>query len=229
MRSIPILKCDIYHGTLIAYYGMYEKGNTTKATQGAIDMKRILNITKTMEKKITICSMAILIACLWATASFASWSSGLNENGIYGTTTYNITKVEVFKLDGTSGFEGPGMSNLTPGSWTVSMPNANYVVATDATPGGTSYFGWLFSFTGASTDSLHLAYLAYTSTGEVFGTYINYNYGSSGLSFLEITDFNPNDPIYDRTPASAVPIPPTVFLFSGGLFSLVALRKKIKM
>ena len=76
--------------------------------------------------------MAILIICLWATASFASWSVVFNENGVYGGVTYNITKIEVFKLAGTSGLESPGMSNFTAGSWTVKMPNANYVVATNA-------------------------------------------------------------------------------------------------
>ena len=169
--------------------------------------------------------MVILIVCLWVTASFGSWSVGFGENGLYNGMTYSITKVEVFKLDGTSGLENPGMSNFTAGSWTVQMPNTNYVVATNA---GISNFSWLFSFTGTSSDSLHLAYMVYTSTNDVFGSYINFNYGSSGWSIPEIPDFNPNNPDYDRT-ASSVPVPPAIFLFSGGLFSLVALRKKIRV
>jgi hypothetical protein len=188
-------------------------------------MEGILYMIETTKKKIIICFMAVLIICLWATASFASWSTGFGENGVYGGTTYSITKVEVFMLDGTSGLEGPGMSNFTAGTWTVNMPNANYVVATNA---GISNFNWLFSFLGTTTDSLHLAYLVYTSTGEVFGSYIDYNYGGTpNWSIPEILNVNPNDPIYNRT-NSSVPIPPAVFLFSGGLFSLVALRKKIK-
>ena len=193
-------------------------------TERRNQMEGILYMIETTKKKIIICSMAIFIICLWATALFASWSVGFGENGIYGGTTYSITKVEVFKLDGTSGLEGHGMSNFTAGTWTVQMPNTNYVVATNA---GVSNFNWLFSFLGTPTDSLHLAYLVYTSTGEVFGSYIDYNYGgNSNWSIPEIPDVNPN--IYDRND-SPVPLPPAVFLFSGGLFSLVALRKKIKM
>jgi len=189
-------------------------------------MEGILHSVEIVRKKIIISSIMILIICFWATAVFASWSVWFGENGVYGSTTYNITKIEVFKLDGTSGLESPAMGNFTAGSWTVNMPNTNYAVATNATP-GISTFNWLFSFLGASTDSLHLAYIAYTSTGQAFGSYMNFNYGGiTGWSVPEIPDFNPNDPDYDRT-ASSVPLPPAVFLFSGGLLSLVALRKKI--
>jgi hypothetical protein len=202
------------------------KSNTIKTfTERRNQMEGISYMTEIMKKKIIICFMTILIICLWATVSFASWSVGFGENGVYGGTTYSITKVEVFMLDGTSGLEGPGMSNFTAGTWTVNMPNSNYVVATNA---GISNFNWLFSFTGASSDSLQLAYLAYTSTGQVFGCYLNYNYGTSSWTFPTIDNFDPNDPIYNRS-NSSVPLPPAVFLFSGGLFSLVALRKKIKM
>ncbi len=166
--------------------------------------------------------MAILIVLLWAAISFGSWSTGFGENGIYGGVTYNIENIEVFDLGGTSDFEAPGMYNFTAGSWTVQMPNTKYVLATNATP--ISTFNWFFSFTGTSADTLHLAYLAYASTGEIFGTYIDYS--GSTWTVPTIPSFDPNDPVYDRT-ASSVPLPPAVFLFSGGLLSLVALRKKI--
>jgi hypothetical protein len=189
-------------------------------------MEGILYMIETTKKKMVIYSVAVLIVCFWATTSFASWSQWINENGIYGTTTYNITKIEVFRLDGTSGLENPGMSNFTAGSWTAQMPNTNYVVATNATA-GISNFNWLFSFTGTSSDSLHLAYLVYTDTNQVFGSYLDRNYGSSNWNFPTIQNLVINDPVYNRT-ASSVPLPPAVFLFSGGLFGLVALRKKIK-
>lgn len=186
-------------------------------------MEGTLYLTEIVRKKIVISSIIILIICFWATASFGSWSTGFGENGFYNFTTYNITKIEVFDLGGTSTFETPGMSGFTAGSWTVQLPNTKYVLATNATP-GISNFNWFFSFTGTSSDSLHLAYLAYTDGGLVFGSYIDYNYGSSGWSIPTIADLDPAD--YDRT-ASSVPLPPAVFLFSGGLLSLVALRKKI--
>ena len=105
------------------------------------------------------------------------------------------------------------------------MPNANYVVATNTTA-GISNFNWLFSFTGTSTDSIHLAYLAYTSTGQVFGSYLNFNYGgTSNWSFPEIQNLNPL--AYNRTGASSVPIPPAALLFGTGLVGLVGLRKKL--
>lgn len=198
--------------------------------KGGNNMETILP-TVGIWKKMIICFMAVLFVSFLATASFASWSQSINENGIYGATTYNITKFEVFKLAGTSGLETPGMSNFTAGSWTVQMPNTNYVVATNATA-GISNVTWLFSFTGTSSDSLHLAYLVYTSTGQVFGSYLDRNYGSSNWSFPMISN-SPltlsqiNNPVYNRN-ASSVPIPPAVFLFSGGLFGLAALRKKIK-
>jgi hypothetical protein len=209
------------------------KRNTKKnVTEGGNKMEGILYMTEIMKRKMMICSMAILIVCLWATASLASWSQWITENGIYGATTYNITKFEVFKLAGTSGLENPGMSNFTAGSWTVDMPNSNYVVATN-TKTDISNVTWLFSFTGTSSDSLHLAYLAYTSTGQVFGSYLDFNYGgTSNWSFpmisnspLELSQFD--NTVYNRN-ASSVPLPPAVFLFGGGLFGLVALRKKIK-
>ncbi|HVN96968.1 MAG TPA: hypothetical protein VMT62_11100, partial [Syntrophorhabdaceae bacterium] len=64
--------------------------------------------------------------------------------------------------------------------------------------------------------------------GQVFGSYLNYNYGgSSTWNFPTITNLNVNDPTYNRTPSS-VPIPPAVYLFFAGLLSLIGLRKKLK-
>jgi hypothetical protein len=204
------------------------KGNKIKTfTERRIQMEGILNMIETTKKKMIVCSMAMLIICLWATASFASWSIGLYENGQMPDGTYvagGIAKIEIFNLGGTSGLEGPGVSFAAPGSWTAQMPNANYVVATNA--GGISAFNWTIWLTGTSSDSLHLAYLAYASNGQVaFGQQLDYN---GSWSFPVIQALNPNDPIYNRT-NSSVPLPPAVFLFSGGLFSLVAFRKKIKM
>jgi hypothetical protein len=215
------------YGTFIAYLISTMKRTTIKTTgEGRNQMEGILYITEIARKKVIVCSMVILIVFLWATASFGSWSTGFGKNGLYGGVTYNIIKIEVFDLGGTSGFEAPGMYDFTAGSWTVQLPNTKYVLATNATP-GISNFNWFFSFTGNSSDSLHLAYLAYTSTGQVFGSYIDYNYGGTpNWSIPTIEGLDVNDPIYDRT-ASSVPLPPAVFLFSGGLLSLVALRKKI--
>jgi len=191
------------------------------------DMKGILRITRLPGRRAATLILAIIFVCLFSTASFASWTQSISEDGVYNGTTYLINKIEVFKLDGTSGFASPGMSNFSAGTWTVQMPNTSYVVATNVTT-GINNFNWLFSFTGSSTDSLHLAYLAYTTTGQVFGSYLNYNYGgSSTWNFPTITNLNVNDPTYNRTPSS-VPIPPAVFLFSIGLLSLVGLRKKFK-
>lgn len=193
-------------------------------------MEAILSITETKRKRIVVCSMAVLIIFFWATASFASWSIEFFENGLYNNVTYNFNMIEVFDVGGTnttSHFEGPGMSNFSDGSWTVQMPNQNYVLALNSN-GGTANFSWLFSLTGDSSCSLHLAYLAYATTGEIFGYYINYNYeGASGWGIEAIDNLDITE--YDRTPASAVPLPPSVFLFSGGLLGLVALRKKIKV
>jgi hypothetical protein len=206
------------------------KTTMTKAkptiTERRNNMRGIVQTAGMPKKKMVICLMAVLFTCLWAGTSFASWSQWINENGIYNGTTYQITKIEVFKLDGTSGLENPGMSNFTAGTWTVQMPNANYVVATNP---GVSNFDWLFSFTGNSSSSVHLAYLAYTSTNQVFGSYLNFNYaGTSNWSFPEIQNFNPATYNSYRRDASSVPIPPAVLLFGTGLISLAGLRKKLK-
>jgi hypothetical protein len=196
-------------------------------------MGSIMETTKISKKKTVTCLMAVLCIFLWAGASFASWSQTFSEDGLYDTKTYKITKIEVFKLDGTSGLENPGMSNFTGSTWTVAMPNTNYVVATNTKGGGTNNFSWLFSFTGASSDSLHLAYLAYTNSGKVFGQYIDYNYGSTPnwsfpmISNKALTISQIDNPAYNRS-SSAVPLPPAVFLFGTGLLSLVGLRKKLK-
>jgi len=188
-------------------------------------LKRNSLVQKTA-RNIAVCLVAALFTCLFANASFADWTQSINENGVYDGTTYTINKIEVFKLDGTSSLASPGMSNFTAGTWTAQMPNTNYVVATNVTP-GISNFNWLFSFTGDSSGSISLAYLAYASTGQVFGTNLNFNYGgTSGWSFPTIQNLNVNDPAYNRT-GSPVPIPPAVYLLSAGLLSLVGLRKKL--
>ena len=176
--------------------------------------------------------MAILFVCFSAAASYASWSQGLSENGVYGTTTYSITKIEVFKLSGNRSLESPGAGAFSAGSWTVQMPNTDYVLATNAAT-NTSNFNWLLYFTGNRTGSkLDLAYLAYTSSGQVFGTYLNRSNTNNTwtypmISNTPLTISQINDARFNRTGA-AVPIPPAVFLFSGGLLGLIALRKKIK-
>ncbi|MBA4391376.1 MAG: hypothetical protein C0399_10615 [Syntrophus sp. (in: bacteria)] len=190
-------------------------------------MKSILLSIRILKNGIAVCLMTVFLICLWGAPSFASWSQGLNENGIYDGITYNITKIEVFKLSGTSSLENPGMSGFTAGSWTTQLPNPNYVVATN-TALNTSNFNWTFSFTGTSSDSLHLAYLAYTSDNKVFGSYLNFNYsGTNNWSFPTITNLNTNDPVFKRTAAAPVPVPPAILLLATGLCSLVGLRKKL--
>jgi hypothetical protein len=191
-------------------------------------MRGIIQASGIPKSKLAMCLMAILFTCLWADISFASWSQLFTEDGVYDTKTYKIIKIEVFKLDGTSGFENPGMSSFSKNPWTVDMPNDNYIIATNTKAGGTNNFNWIFSFTGTSTDSLHLAYLAYTNSNKVFGQYIDFNYGSKpSWSFPTIQNLNINNPAYNRSSASSVPIPPAVYMFGAGLLSLVGLRKKI--
>jgi len=181
-------------------------------------------------KKMIVCSVAILFVCFSATASFASWSQGFSENGLYNGTTYSITKIEVFKLSGNRDLADPGAGNFSPGSWTVQKPNTDYVLATN-TATNTSNFNWLFYFTGNQNGSkLELAYLAYTTTGSVFGSYLNLNkntWTNPMISNTALTASQINDPRFNRTGA-AVPIPPAVFLFGTGLLGLAGLRKKIK-
>jgi hypothetical protein len=195
-------------------------------------MGAILQTTKISRKKTIIGLMAVLCIFLWAGASFASWSQTFSEDGVYGATNYNITKIEVFKLSGNRDFESPGAGNFTAGSWTVQMPNTDYILATNAAT-NTSNFNWLLYFTkGQNGSKLDLAYLAYTSSGEVFGTYLNRSNTNNTwtypmISNTPLTLSQINDSRFDRTGA-AVPIPPAVFLFGTGLLSLVGLRKKLK-
>ena len=114
--------------------------------EGSNSMGAILH-TAGISKKMIICFVAVLFVFFSATASFASWSQGFSENGVYGTTTYNITKIEVFKLSGNRNFESPGAGAFSAGSWTVQMPNTDYVLATNAAT-NTSNFNWLLYFTG---------------------------------------------------------------------------------
>jgi hypothetical protein len=188
--------------------------------------------TAGIAKKVIICTVAILFVSFSAAASFASWSQGFSEAGLYDGTAYNITKIEVFKLSGNRNFESPGAAGFSAGSWTVQKPNTDYILATNAATNTTS-FNWILYFTGNTNGSkLELAYLAYTSSGQVFGTYLNRSNKNNTwtypmISNTPLTLSQINDSRFDRTGA-AVPIPPAVFLFSGGLFGLMALRKKIK-
>jgi hypothetical protein len=219
---------------LLIYLDMCTKTTMTKLKPTIIergnDMRGIIQKARIPKKRMVICLMAVLFTFLWAGVSFASWSQGFSENGLYDGTVYSITKIEVFDLGGNRDFESPGMGNFSAGSWTVQMPNTNYVLATNAST-NTSNFNWLFYFDKNQNGSrLDLAYLAYTSSGQVFGTYLNRNSNTwtyPVISNTPLTLSQINDPRFDRTGA-AVPIPPAVFLFSGGLLSLVALRKKIK-
>lgn len=182
-------------------------------------MKRILNRPEIMIQKMVICFIAVSLICLWSTSSFASWSQLFSENGVYDGKDYDIIGIEVFKMDGTSDFEGPGMSNFSPGIWTVERPNSDYVAATNNS--GISDFEWLISFTGTPSDSIKIAYLAYTSKGKVFGSYLDYSSGSWSYETIS----KPKKLTFDRT-ASAVPIPSTVFLFGAGLLGFVGIRRK---
>lgn len=196
-------------------------------------MKLILNITKTIEKKIIICSIAILIVCLWATASFANFSREFSEDGIYNSTQYNIVKIEIFNLSASNrDFASPGAGNFSAGSWAVQMPNADWVLATNATPGGTQSFNWTGYFMGNPSwpngAKLYLAYLAYTITGDVYGSYINLKGGTwtyPVISNTPLTLAQINDPRFNRT-GTITPVPPTVFLLGAGLIGMAVLRKR---
>jgi hypothetical protein len=222
------------YGTIIAFmYGAMERKTTkTKSSinDGKIRMKRKLEMTGKTNGT-AICLVAVLFTCLWATASFANFSQAFSENGIYEGTQTSITKIEIFDLSTSNrDFASPvPAGNFSAGSWTVQLPNTDMVLATNATPGGTNSFNWTLYFTGQANGAVvNVAYLAYTSTGKVYGTNINLNGGSwtyPTISDMPLTLSQINNPSYNRTGAP-VPIPPTVFLFGGGLVSLVALRKK---
>jgi hypothetical protein len=199
-----------------------------KTTKGG-DSMETTSQTSGIVNKMIVCFMAVIFVCFSAAASLASWSQGFSENGLRDGITYSITKIEVFKLSGNRNFESPGAGSFSTGSWTVQMPNSNYVLATNAAT-NTTNFNWLLYFTGNRNGSkLDLAYLAYTSSGQVFGTYLNrannaWTYPVISNTALTLSQIN--DPRFNRT-GTAVPIPPAVFLFSGGLFGLMALRKRI--
>lgn len=189
-------------------------------------METILIISEETKKKMLIYVMALTAICLWASVSFADFSKTLHENGEYNGAVYNITKVEIFNLDGSNrDFSNPGIGNFSAGSWTVQMPNADWILATNTMTGTSAFYFTLFFTKNDSGSKLDLAYLAYTSTGEVFGTYLKRN--SNSWSFPVITNLNINDPAFNRTGAP-VPLPPAVYLFSGGLLGLAFLRKKIR-
>ena len=201
--------------------------------EGRNKMGGILHITETYEKKMIICFMAVLFVCFSATASFASWSQGFSENGIYGSTTYSITKIEVFKLSGNRELwkvpvwaifqQVHGQYRCPiPIMWWLPMQQQIPAISTGFCPSRETVVG----------SKLELAYLAYTSTGEVFGTYLNGSNTNNTWSYPMISNTpltlsQINDPRFNRT-GSSVPIPPAVFLFSGGLFGLVGITKKNK-
>jgi len=189
-------------------------------------MEGVLSISKTMKKRLLISLIALTVICIWASVSLAAFTTDLYENGDYNGTIYNITKIEIFNLDDSNrDFNSPGMGGFSTGSWTVQMPNPDWVLATNTATGTSGFYFTLF-FTGNSSGSkLNLAYLAYTSTGEVFGTYLRKN--GSNWNFPVITNLNVNDPAFNRTGAP-VPLPPALYLFSGGLLGLALLRKKIR-
>lgn len=170
----------------------------------------------------------ILFVFFCANTSFADFSHVFSEDGIYNDTQYNIIKVEFFDLGGNKNYAIPGASDFSAGIWTVQMPSANYVVATDSTPGGTSSFDWTLWFTGSEKNAkLDLAYLAFTDTGEIYGTYIKLNKGT--WTYPVISPFDPNDPRFVALRGGTVPvvpIPPSASLLGGGLIGLAALRRK---
>ena len=82
-----------------------------------------------------------------------------------------------------------------------------------------------YFFAGNSNRAVvNLAYLAYTSTGEVYGTYINFNNGTWSYTIIANPDIN--DPRFNRTGAPT-PVPPTVFLLGAGLIGMAVLRKRV--
>ena len=166
----------------------------------------------------------LLSVLMPATASFANFSCTFSEDGIYNGTQYNIVKIEIFNLSASNrDFANPGAGNFSAGSWTVQMPNIDWMLATNATPGGTQSFSWTDYLTGLQNGAvLELAYLAYTSTGEVYGTYINFNNGTWTYSTFSPVDIN--DPRFNRT---ITPVPPTVFLLGAGLIGMAVLRKRV--
>ena len=182
----------------------------------------------TAKKAMIICFMAFLFFSLCATTSFATFSMQFSEDGVYNGTSYNITRIEIFDLGGNRDFTSPGLNNFSAGTWTVNMPSINYVTAVNTTPGGTGSFEWTLWLTGAQRNAkLDLAYLVYTSTGDVYGTYINLNKGT--WTFPTISPFDPNDPRFVtlRGGLAPVPVPPTVFLLGAGLIGVAVLRKRV--
>ena len=193
---------------------------------GGYCMKEAAHRRGTMIKKMVLCLAAILVTGFWASTSFAAWSQEFYENGIFEGKDYNIVKIEIFDLGGTTDLNGNGLSNFSAGKWTVNKVTDNYVVAVNGNT-NTSDFNWVLSLTGQRPKmDANLAYIVYTADGKAFGQFLNFK--NNKWDTPMIANFNVNDPMFNRGGTAPVPIPPAALLLGTGLVSLVSLRKKLK-
>jgi hypothetical protein len=151
----------------------------------------------------------------------ASWSQSLNENGWYGGTHYNFTKIEGFIINDPARTEWEGFTT-TKTSWTSTIVNPSYAVLEGPAVGGLnfkalfsgiSYQGFAWDVVVWKDDTIIGAGQITTGSGFKFTEYTVKN----GQILTQHSDYN----------RSAVPIPNAAWLFGAGLIGLISARRRL--
>lgn len=184
--------------------------------------------------------LCLILSVFAPTIVSANWGFNMGEDGFMPSGGHvNFSKIEFFIADVPQNagitWSGQGISNFSSTdrpdpslSWNRNTQKINptYILATGTAVTGSLFWDVLFTGTAPKKD-FRLDYLVYTNDSRpAFGISMIIDKGVPKFNPSGWTALNLNNlPNYNR--ASAVPIPPTVFLLGAGLIGVVILRKRV--
>ena len=187
---------------------------------------------KTNNKYLIVLAVAVSVFLFAPAGARADWGFSMGEDGWNpGHTQHydNITKIEFFipSVAENAGitWSGQGVTNLSSSSWSATLVNSTYALATGT---GVGSLFWNLVFSGTAPSNFRLDYLVYT--GDLSNpVYTISMYITNGVAnFTQGTGWvalNPGEvPSYDRNP---VPLPPSALLLAVGLVGAFAFKRKM--